>query len=64
MRIISKVTLTSFVFTGRLFGALNYQEAEDLASQMLGWYVIHEGNAGANAQDRDRNHASSASSKA
>ena len=32
MRIISKVTLTSLVFTGSLFGALNYQESNDLAS--------------------------------
>ena len=57
--------LTSLTFTGSLFGALNYQEsnslasveAEDFASQVLDsvkrWYVNHEANAGPAAQDRD-----------
>jgi len=76
MRIISRITLTSLLFVSSLLDARNYQEsnglvsveAEDFASQALDsvrrWYVIHEGEAGPNIQDRDRNHASSASRKA
>lgn len=43
-------------------------EAEDFASQALDevrrWYVLREGDTGPNIQDRDRNHATTASGKA
>lgn len=76
MRIFSTILLIALFSISSSYGVRNYQEsnglvsveAEDFASQALDsvrrWYVIREGDAGPNIQDRDRNHAASASGKA
>lgn len=76
MRHFSTIILLGIIAIKSLYGSKNYQEsnglvsveAEDFASQALDsvrrWYVIREGDVGPNIQDRDRNHAASASHKA
>jgi len=76
MRKFSTSLLITLLSISSSYGVRNYEEsnglvsveAEDFASQALDsvrrWYIIREGDSGPNIQDRDRNHAASASEKA
>lgn len=74
-RILLIVIIVTLLSCGNLYAQQDFQEsngivsieAEDFASQALvslrRWYVIREGDTGSFIQDRDRNHAATASGK-